>query len=225
MSENRLTWAEFKDKVYSFLPEEASRQNVGIAARTYTEATFDLHMRAAVRNLQSHVPHYQIGHETIYHAADFVLEGYAARAVLPPAAEPNDAWLCARVSDRKTDRRKLTGVDWKRRFAMIHGHVSYNDGMGCISIDREGYTFYVSPYPMDCQVVSLFWSGKKSDFDLQEETPFDEDAADAVASYVQAQLTRGVDKDITLSNAAWQDFIMKRRDLFITGKNRSRLNT
>lgn len=79
------TWQQFLDAVDTLLTVDASRLG--------TEDYRAQMKRQAVIELQNHIPAYRIGHETLYLPSDFVSEGSASRAVLPPQAELRDVFM------------------------------------------------------------------------------------------------------------------------------------
>jgi hypothetical protein len=80
------TWSQFTAAVNSLLPIDASRLGS-------VPSLMALWTRLAVIELESLIPAYRQNHETLYHPGDFVLEGYASRASLPPQARVKDTFL------------------------------------------------------------------------------------------------------------------------------------
>lgn len=204
------TWAQFQAKVRENLTVNANRQG----AQTFITNA----LRAGVISLQDYIHGYRIGHETVYHANDFVTEGYASRATLPPEAQLRDIFLINTAHDR---RHPLNAFDWSDRFSLVNGKVGVNSGHGCVSIDPHGYTFYVYPEVKDCWVVSANWDGLKLEFQDEEQTPFDEAMTLVVAEYVQAKLAREVNRDVALHNSYMKSYEVGRRDLYRTHQDRS----
>jgi hypothetical protein len=208
------TWATFQAKVRENITVNASRQNV----QTFVTNT----LRAAVISLQDYIPAYRKGHETVYHASDFVTEGYASKAVLPPQAQVQDAFLI----DTSCDKRfPLAAFPWKDRFNLVNNHTSVNDGHGRIAIDPYAYTYFVYPEVKDCWVVSVNWDGLKLEFEDDEATPFDEPMALVVAEFIQAKIAREVNRDVALHNSYMQSFERGRRDLYRTAQDRGRVKS
>ncbi len=217
-----LTWQAFKDEVLALMPMEKSRIIAGDDGTLLTRLT-----RQAVIDLQDFIPVYRKQHETLYQPFDFVTEGVASRAVMPPFAQFRDAWL---VNSETGVRYPLKEMDWEQRFEMTTGRVDLLDSNGLICIDRAAYTFYVYPEVTDGLVFSVFWDGLKSEFDDAEEVPFCEGAVEAAADFVKGKLARDIEHDTTLYESYFRNhslnpgsYILKRRNLWLTAKERTRL--
>lgn len=196
MDPQYLTWSQFYQLVIDRMGVHGVR--VGIEAQRRSI------IRSGVIELQDLISNYVNGHETLYLPQDFVGEGHASRATKPPQSVIRDAYLCALITadaDGNTlpnpfaIRYPLTPADWEDRMGLVNGYGCVNDGTGYIAIDPQGYTFYVFPEVFDNWLVSMFWDGRKLDFKDDEETPFDEPMANAVALYTLATLAREIDND------------------------------
>ena len=218
------TWSGFQSAVQALIPIDYSRLGS-------VPSLINLWMRLAIIELQNLIPAYRAGHETIYNASDFVLEGEACRATIPPQGRVKDAYLvvyedngCCNSQPTNASnycrRHPLKDFDWKHRMALVHGKVAINGGGGLISFDPQSRTFYVYPGIKDCQVVSLFWEGLKVNFQPNECVPFTEQTTLVVADYLKMRLSREVDKDIPLSESFNQSYMDGRSLLFLEAKDR-----
>jgi hypothetical protein len=219
------SWAEFKDAVLELLPLDKDRLIQGDDSRTYIKKL----IRQGVRDIQFHIPAYRNGHETVYLPSDFVSEGKASRAVLPPQAAMRDCWV---FNDTSKTRHPVVQFDWSRRFELVNGRVALNDNQARLTIDPHAYTFYLYPELTEGWLLSVFWDSLnengKQDFQDQELVPFDDGAADAVAEYVQGHLRRTVDKDLSAFGSYFDprngSYVGKRRNLYLESKRRGRIN-
>ena len=221
------TWSQFTAAVNALLPADSQRAGpVGNTIALWT--------RLAVIELQNFIKAFCQGHETIYNASDFVLEGYACRAAMPPQARFQDGYLVIYEVDPQTNlpvtqpfpkctRYPLDAFDWDKRMAMVHGNVAVNGGRALISIDPQANTFYVYPGVKDCQAVSVFWDGIKADFNPDELTPFDEQTTLVVADFCKARISREVDKDLPLAQSYESSYKEGRSLLYLNTKEKRRI--
>lgn len=136
------TWATFVSAVLGMLGVNKARHGIS----EYRSAL----IRQGVIQIQGLIDEFRVGHETIYHPSDLVVEGYASRGVKPPEAVLRDVWLVALHSDGKSCYRyPVEQVDWKDRFALINGNASLNSGKALFAIDPQGYKFYIYPEVKD----------------------------------------------------------------------------
>lgn len=212
MHDDQYTWGTWCAAVKGFLTVDAARRGA--------EGFVDGMIRQAAIDLQTFLAVYRIGHETMYWPGDFVKEGYASKAVLPPQAEVKDAWLCDTSAGV---RYPMKDCSWMSRVSLVTGNVPLNDRNGRICIDSYGYTFYAYPAIEEPFALSLFWDGLKLDFKDDESVPFDEPSALAAAEFVKGKLAREVDRDINMHNSYMQSYFLKRGDLYITAKRRTRI--
>lgn len=217
------TWSQFVAAVLGLLPRDSQR--IGPVQPYITQM-----IRQAVIDLEDRIPALKMGHETIYQASDFVGEGYASRATLPPQATPRDAFLVYYDLDANHQpkphcrRFPLEDFGWKNRMALVHSKVAVNDGRGLICFDPRGETFYVYPCPRDTQQVSLFWDGRKINFQDNEQTPFDEQMTLVVADFCKSRLSREVDNDLMMADSYSLSYRQGRQILYLNLKDRGRTN-
>jgi hypothetical protein len=224
-----LKWGELKSTVRSLLTVDSSRLGIQDTTDTATGKVIpgfiSLMIRQAVLDLQHYIPAYRIGHETIYFPQDFVVEGHASRGVLPPLSQIQDIWMC----NLSTSERYpvLHDFPWEHRFELVNGMVTLPDNNGRVCIEADAYKFYAYPIITGSMVLSVFWSGEKTNFQDCEETPFDEAAALAVAQYVKGQIAREVENDLPKYNSYFSpgpvnegSYIKTRRRLYLAAKER-----
>lgn len=223
------TWSGFQAAVRALVPIDYARLGS-------VPALIDLWTRICIIELQNLIPAYRANHETIFHASDFVLEGEACRATLPPQAKVKDAYLvvfdncnsCQTSPTNNTNTCKrftLIDFDWANRMALVHGRVPSNGGRAVISFDPQSRTFYVYPGIKDCQVVSVFWEGLKVNFQPNELVPFTEQTTLVIADYLKARLTREVDKDIPMSESYMASYQEGRSLCYLEAKDRRGTNS
>lgn len=214
------TWSQFVAAVLALLP--ADSQRIG-PVQPYIQQL----IRQAVINLQNYIPALCKNHETLYQASDFVGEGWASRATLPPQARVQDAFLVfydtkhgVPSSPSHCERRPLDNYPWANRMALVDAKVAVNNGRGLISFDPTAETFYIYPVVRDTQNVSIFWDGKKINFQDNELTPFDEQTVMAVAQFCKRELVREVDKDLALNQSHAESYAELRRNVYLDLKER-----
>lgn len=202
------TWKEFTDAVTDMLTVDGTR--LGLEA--YRVAV----IRQGVIDLQSYIPKYRTGQETIYRRSDVVMEGKASRGVKPPNSCIHDAYLTHIDYRNNAARFPVRGnFPWGDRFALVYGKVPLNDGHGVMAVEPSGYTFYVFPFIGDDWVLSVFWDGIKRDFKDDEEVPFDEPAVGAVAEFVKAKVAREADGNLSMHDSYRASYLSTRQRLFV----------
>jgi hypothetical protein len=218
-----LTWSEFKDEVLGLLPLDKDRIIQGDDDGTFLEKQ----IRLAAIDLQNFIPVYRFNHETIYVPSDFVTEGSASRAVLPPQAKIRETWLFDTSSET---RHPVSPFDWESRFELINGFESVADNRGRMAIDPGAYTFYVYPEVTEGWILSLWWDGLKEEFNADDATPFTFETADAASEFVLGQLARVVERDMAMHQSVFRadphnpgSYILKRKNLFLSAKERTRM--
>lgn len=80
-------WGDFLTAVNGFLTVDAYRTGSNFDQFKLTQ------IRSALQILQTFIPQYQVGHETVYGPQDTVLEGRASRFVKPPQSIIRDIYL------------------------------------------------------------------------------------------------------------------------------------
>lgn len=221
----KYTWSQFVAAVLALLPVDSQR--IGPV-----QPYILLLIRQAVIECQTMVPWLRTGHENLYQGGDFVGEGWASRAALPPQARIKDAYLVAYDRDctgkpqspAHCKRYKLHDFPWSRRMGLINAGVPTNGGHGYISFDGQSETFYVYPAVRDTYNVSIFWDGLKVNFQPNEMTPFDEQMTLVVADYVKSRTSREIDKDIPLGDSYGASYKTGRRLMFLNLKDRAQTN-
>jgi hypothetical protein len=198
------------------LPIEAQRVGIGNTATDYRTSL----IRQAVIELQRIIPSYKINHETIYYPEDLVREGLAVRGVRPPQSVFKDLSIF-RLTDGVCDAR-FAGVphEWSRRFELVHGSVCVNDKQCRYSMDPSGNrTFYIYPMPEnEAWFVSMFWDGTKLEFQDDDQVPFTEATARAVALFVKANAASDVEDDLQKKKDAADEFEKMKPKLYIDDK-------
>lgn len=220
-----FTWGQFVAEVLALLPVDSQR--IGPV-----QPYILLLIRQAVIELETMIPWLRTGHESLYQASDFVGEGWASKAALPPQARIKDAFIVeydracngAPRQPAHCKRYKLFDFPWEHRMALINAGVATNGGIAQICFDAQSETFYVYPNIRDCQNVSLFWDGLKVNFQENEMTPFDEQMTLVVADYVKSKTSREIDKDLPLAESYNNTYKSGRRLMFINMKDRAQTN-
>lgn len=233
------TWSQFVAAVNALLPVDSNRLGP-------VQPYIQLLIRQAVIELENFIPGYRHNHEILYQASDFVGEGWASRAALPPQARVKDAYLVVYETSHPlpcgvtNSPPPVTGVPckhhascrrfplrdfpWEHRMGLVNAKVALNDAKGCICFDPEAQTFYIYPAVRDCQNVSLFWDGLKVNFQPNEITPFDEQMSLVVANYCKIYISREVDKDLPLSESFQTSYKDGRKLLYLNMKDRGKTN-
>lgn len=207
------TYTQFVELVKGFLPKDAVRLGI-----TTTLAQL---IDQALIDIQSKVPKYRAGHETIYLAEDFVADGNAFKGRLPAGAMLTGAWYVQveEAEDEEDEdeciRMPLKFYPWENRSNLTCGDVCYNGPAGHISVDPQRVNFLIRPTFEDPNKISIMWDGLKIDFEDDEAVPFDERCALAVSEFVRSKLARLVDKDLAAYASFNQSYLRILRDIFV----------
>lgn len=205
-------------------------------------------VRQAVLDLQNFIPEFAKNHETIYYPQDFAADGMASAGALPPMAKVTGAWFydvakLRRVPvvqvpwERRFDLaarrpRRLNPNDFNGAaicqtaasleliaiFNELHRDGDHRAAHMAISPGHE--TFYLHPRIEAEWVFSLFWDGHKLEYRDQEQVPFEEEAAQAVALFVRAAFLAYVERNLADAAALQTAYAGKRTNLFIRTKSK-----
>jgi hypothetical protein len=204
-------------------------------------------IRQAVLDLCNFIDEYNKNNETIYFESDLTTDGEASVGTLPPFAEFESAWY---YSTDRLVRFPVKQVPWEHRFEMASKEFwdrlncdyvvltaassaalamadtiamlksAGRQKAGAMAISPRHDQFYVFPQVTGEWILSLFWNGQKLDYAPQELVPFGEEAAQAVAWWVQAQFAKYVDRDSARAADLMRDYNMKRSNLYTRTKQK-----
>lgn len=212
IEQENYTWQEFLAAVGGFLTVDRNRSG----------SNFDSYklqiIRQALHILQNLVEQYQLNHEIIYEPQDTVLEGMASRFVKPPQSVLRNIFLASTCqADNGTSqcrRFECEPFPWKDRFALVQGRIPLNSGRGKFAVDPQGYTAYVYPAVYDCWLMSVHYDGLKLDYKDNEETPYDEVTAGAVAWFLKAHIAMETEHNIEIFDRYMKEFDSAKRLCF-----------
>lgn len=207
-----MLWLDFKNAVLDFITVDANRQGI--------QAGLVRKIRMGVINLQSYIERYRKNHEIVYQEDDLSIEGEASYGLLPRGALPRHGFYLQ--SDLPCKQQPLVEYSWENRNDLICGAASLIRGQYLIAFDRSSQQFYVYPKVEPGTQVSIYYDASKTDFGDTEDTPFEEETAEAVSFYVKAWVAKEVDKDLRLSQSYEADFNAARTGLYIDSKDESR---
>lgn len=180
----------------------------------------DKYIRDGVRTLQEHVEFYRFGHETNYEVGDLTAFGEASLGILPEGAQVRDVAFINTEND--SIRKPVLPWPWDNRSDLVMGAPRIK-GKGAFQIvitpqpvavedGTYAHQFVVWPGIIDGYYLAIAWDGIRNDFADGDVTPFDEQLADACASYVQWQRGNNAEKD---------NFGMKQRALYRSARERT----
>ena len=211
------TWSQFTAAVLALLPTDASRLGP-------VQDALPRWIRERVIDIEEYIPGYQKNHETLFSGADFAGEGYASRAAIPPQGRIVDAYLitydCQGWQRQPGNQRRclrsgaLRTVAWEARMDLVEGRDRWGGGP-VLSINRQAHNFYLYPAITDRQQLSVFWEGKRINFNPDELTPFDEPMTQVVADGVKARIELHINRDIGMANEFDALFAKGRSRLYI----------
>lgn len=222
MAADWYKWSEFKALVRSLMPLESQR--LGLQDVGTTPGYISLQINQAVIDLQNYIGAYRKNHEDIYLPSDLVTDGEASRGACPPGAILKEFWIYNGVTRARYPAHPFP---FERRYELINGQVSIDDQHARIATDDHGETFWVFPKIEGDLMLAVLWDGMgesggiKLEFKEDELVPFEEDAAQAVADYVKANLAREVDKNLQDRESYQNSYLTKRKELHLRHKNKA----
>jgi len=221
-----MIWSEFVTAVESHLAVEANRRGMETFRARY--------IRNGVLDLQRYIRRFRAANTTVYTASDVTDEGEAQLVTMPENAKPKAFYIYSvdtELNDPLFYRYRLEVYPWNSRYDMINGRLTAiaagaccdTSGCGTALTDDEqqvllskAYRFAMSPHGRNAIIypkitastrLLLVWEGYKYEWDDDDAITFPEEASEAVAAYVQARITRNVDKNLQLArefDAEWQ---------------------
>lgn len=196
-----MTWSEFNTAVRVHLVAHNRRQGI--------QDLIDALIKAATIDLQGAIRQLRVGHTTVYPPSRFTTDGYAGKSYFTPNAFVTQAF--ARNPDDTSEQypyRLVTEPD--QRIAIAEGSVPH--GERWIAVDSVKGEFRVFPNPReDDSSVVLVWTGIKSDYEDDDDVPFDDTVVLATAEFVQARLSRVVDQDLDLARSYAGSYTLTKR--------------
>lgn len=207
-----MKWSEFSAKIDTFLTVDSDRQG--------SEAYVGLMKLQAAAELQHAIPSYTKRHEAVYSFSDTVEEGEACIITLPPQPfKTTEITERIQLEDGTWSTRGGRDQGWEARTSMINGTLAVNAGNCAFAVAPEGDRAYVYPKITEDDLISIFYTGIKTEFNDDEDTPFDDEAALACAEFVKAKMAREVDNDLNLHQSYMQSFARKKAQLYVNRKN------
>lgn len=244
------TWKQFNCAVDELCPLEKNRlfgQLQAPETKDGGSVYYRKQIRQAVLDLTYYIPEFCKNNETIYYNEDFAPDGEAHVGTLPPMSKVESAWF---YSVDKQRRFPVEFVAWEHRFKLTHhrhehfssipqvtpsaasldaecklreaGWIPHHNLKGRMAISPKHDQFYLTPQVEGEWLLSLFWDGKKLDYRDAEQVPFEEEAAQAVAWYVQAQFLTYVERDGALGSQRMAQYNTKRSNLFIAAQEKGK---
>jgi len=206
-----LTWSELKTRARNRLPNDSTRDGI----QTYLDEV----LRDAAADLQTFIPRFQKGHETLMPVEDFFVEGVASVGSLPEFNHIKEVYIVDTVNadDPKPCNRKILGrIPWSYRLKLSCGTMCPEPGTdrGFYAIDpQDGRTIMVAPILDANNALLVYWDGKKLDFNDTETTPFPENAAEAMASYAKYHILSQIEEAPTSQVEREEQMYKNRRAL------------
>lgn len=198
----------------------------GIAELQALYVFVDNHIRQVVIDLQRYIPHYTIGHETIYGQDDVVADCYASRGSLPEGAQAVQAYILYEDADAPCDECVECEIIHDYGF-FDYGHTATttDDCIPRLIIDPKGGLFIVKPQLSTEKGITLrlHWDGKKLEFAGGDTVPFDEGSVYAAAAWVNAEVSREFGSSLGIFNSFNDSYLRTRRRLFVSLKEREML--
>lgn len=205
-----MTWDEFIDAVDEHLSVDAQRRGL--------EAFRARMARNAVADLQRYITAYQAGHTTTYEEADLEVMEHAMLGNLPAGATPHAFYIISTKTESEGDahpdchRNRLDFWKWEKRRELVCNPCARR--VYAYALAPQGRMFLIHPALNDETELLLVWQGIKLDFGDDDEVPFPEQAAEAVAAYIKWRILLEIDKNPALAQTQYAIFVQKRTALY-----------
>lgn len=213
-----MTWAEFITAVKSWMTTDANRR--GVTQDLITSACV-----AGVRELQRSIPRLREGHTDEITSAT---SGVAALGEATAGPLPEGWWRgrearIIREVDEEDTEHPCEQRDWLERHKLIEGDLN----CAYICLSPNALEFVMTPQLGGDENVRLvlIWDGIKQSFEDDDEVPFDEHCAQAVAYYVKAEVARQIDKDEGAFRSFRSDWLNERANIYLDNRKKGHANS
>lgn len=195
------------------------------ADRVGTESFIERQIRLAVGDIQRVIEFYRFGHESTYQVDDVSEDGFASVCELPASANLREIYH-TKVGDTCV-RRSVYPYPYSNRHDLRCGvvNVGSNGSNFLFAVDPQLTKLWVYPRITAGYSIQLVWDGRKTDFEDDDETPFDEPMASLVAEYVKWKIVREVDRDVKLATDYERTYRQGLSRLYLEIKDRQLLQT
>jgi hypothetical protein len=204
------TWLQFVAIVKEHLTVDANRRGI----ETYVLRN----IKNAVVDLQRFIIPYRDGHTSLYTEFELDEHGAAQLGELPAGAKPKAIYFQTTLggADNECKRNRMDWFDWINRQKLICGDYRCNPGAYFYAIGPMGKKFMTYPKVSADQMTSILvvWEGLKIEFDDADIVPWPDDAAEAVAFYVKAQINLNVNGNPQLAQINQALYVSKRLALW-----------
>lgn len=198
-----MTWSEFNTSVRVHLVAHNRRQGI--------QTLIDSLIKAGVWDIQASIAHYVPVIRRTFSPTSLRDLGYVAKGIIPPGSRILDVFV-ENGSDN-TQRARYNIVNNLEEFSRMEtgeaGAQTYR-----FHYDPRTGEFFVDPKPADSgSVLKVTYSGKKLDYESDDDVPFDEKAVEAVGNFVNARLALQVDRDLPAANTFNALYVANKRKL------------
>jgi len=204
------TWLQFIALVKEHLTVDANRRG--------TETFVTRVIKNAVIDLQRFIIPYRDGHTTTYAAIDLDEHGSAQLGQFPSGAKPKAIYFQTTKdgADPECLRNRMDWFPWKDRQVLICGAFRCQRGAYFYAVGPMAKNFIVYPKVSvdELTTILVVWEGLKLNFADVDIVPWPDEAAEAVAFYVKAQINLNIDRNIPLAQANQQLYTLKRLSLW-----------
>ena len=199
-----MTWLEFNTAVRVHLVSHNRRQGI--------QPLIDTLIKAAVWDLQASIPFYVSMTRRSIAGSSLKNNGFYASGTLPAGSKISDVYV-----------QDVTDGTLRARFNIITDKVEFErmqtGEAGALThffyyVPTTG-VFFISPNPvLNGSILKIEYANKKLDYENDDDVLFDEKAAEAVSSYVNARLSAQVDRDAGVAGMHQNIYVANKRKLY-----------
>lgn len=206
------TWSHFSDTVDSLLEADADRMGA--------ETFITQQKRQACIEIQEKIPRFVTRHEQNYSPDNFTTWGDASLGALPFDAAYIDSRFIRSHADGGCHHHPVEVHSWSYVTNLVGSKVCGNGINASIAVDRNGGRFVVFPKVLAEDAAGyankflLIWSGLRFAWGDNDNVPFNEKCAQAVADYVKARIYLHIERRPDLYAEHMKLFNSKCGDLY-----------
>ncbi len=208
-----LTWAQFVEKVKTFLTVDANR--IG------TEAYVSELIRLGAVEVQEFIDYYRKGHEAVWEVDDVDRDGFASLVDLPEGAYIRELYH-TKLGEPSLERPLYWYPNSNRR-DLVAGAVNIRRNFR-FTTDPQAKRMWVLPAITAGYAIKLTYDGAKDNFADSDKVPFDLKVALVVSHYVLWHLNRKLDQ-LALAESYGRDYRRSLSQLFVDARERLMENT
>lgn len=126
-------------------------------------------------------------------------------------------------------RHPVDDVGWDRRYVLTNAQDCLLANSAQMTINPTEASFIIYPRLLDeddegyTHLLEINWDGLRTEWENDDETPFNSKCAEAVANYVKSKIKREGDHDESAKRSYWESYVTDRANLHLNAKRRKKV--